>query len=73
MAKGTASGSTLKRGFGIQPNSGGKDVLVRISVVERAGLRDLREGQKISYEVQVERGKLSSGDAVEDLTLRAEP
>jgi cold shock protein len=41
----------------IQPDSGGKDVFVHISAVERAGLDGLREGQKISYDVQVERGK----------------
>ena len=46
------------KGFGfIQPDSGGKDVFVHISAVERAGLQGLNEGQKISYEVQTERGR----------------
>jgi CspA family cold shock protein len=46
------------KGFGfIQPDGGGKDVFVHISAVERAGLQGLNEGQKISYEVQTERGK----------------
>ena len=46
------------KGFGfIQPDSGGKDVFVHISAVERAGLQGLHEGQKISYDVQSERGK----------------
>ncbi len=40
-----------------RPDSGGKDVFVHISAVERAGLQGLQEGQKISYDVQVERGK----------------
>jgi cold shock CspA family protein len=38
-------------------DNGGKDVFVHISAVERAGLQGLNEGQKISYEVQSERGK----------------
>ncbi len=41
------------KGFGfIQPESGGEDVFVHISAVERAGLRDLREGQTVSYEIE---------------------
>jgi cold shock protein len=52
-----------QKGFGfIQPDNGGKDVFVHISAVERAGLRDLQEGQKISYDVQVERGKEAAGN-----------
>jgi cold shock protein len=39
------------------PDSGGKDVFVHISAVERAGLQGLNEGQKITYEVQAERGR----------------
>ena len=47
-----------QKGFGfIQPDSGGKDVFVHISAVERAGLQGLHEGQKISYDVVNERGK----------------
>ena len=47
-----------EKGFGfIQPDSGGKDVFVHISAVERAGLQGLNEGQKISYDIQSERGK----------------
>ena len=52
------SGSTLRRASNlIQPDSGGKDVFVHISAVERAGLQGLHEGQKISYDVVNERGK----------------
>ncbi|MBV9567313.1 MAG: cold-shock protein [Hyphomicrobiales bacterium] len=41
-----------QKGFGfIQPDDGGKDVFVHISAVERAGIRDLQEGQKISFEL----------------------
>ena len=53
MATGTVKWFNAQKGFGfIQPDNGGKDVFV-----ERAGLRDLQEGQKITYDVQVERGK----------------
>src|SRR5215204_6482171 len=58
MATGTVKWFNAQKGFGfIQPDNGGKDVFVHISAVERAGLRDLQEGQKITYDVQVERGK----------------
>jgi len=47
-----------RTGF-IQPDDGGKDVFVHISAVERAGLHNLAEGQKISFELKVDpkRGK----------------
>ncbi len=52
MATGTVKWFNATKGFGfIQPDDGGRDVFVRISAVERAGLRELREGQKISYEL----------------------
>jgi cold shock protein len=58
MATGTVKWFNASKGFGfIQPDSGGKDVFVHISAVERAGLQGLHEGQKISYDVQSERGK----------------
>ena len=52
-----------RRGFGfIQPDDGGKDVFVHISAVERAGMSNLNDGQKISYEVIADRrsGKSSA-------------
>ena len=58
MATGTVKWFNPTKGFGfIQPDGGGKDVFVHISAVERAGLRTLNEGQKVTYEVQAERGK----------------
>ncbi len=58
MAIGTVKWFNPTKGFGfIQPDGGGKDVFVHISAVERAGLRSLNEGQKVTYEVQSERGK----------------
>jgi CspA family cold shock protein len=63
MATGTVKWFNGQKGFGfIQPDDGGNDVFVHISAVERAGLPDLREGQKISFEVKVDpkRGKSSA-------------
>jgi CspA family cold shock protein len=61
MATGTVKWFNATMGFGfIQPDSGGKDVFVHISAVERAGLLGLNEGQKISYEVQTERGRAAA-------------
>ena len=49
------------RGMGLfQPDSGGKDVFVHISAVERAGLSSLNEGAKVSYEEMNNRGKTSA-------------
>jgi len=63
MASGTVKWFNPDKGFGfIQPEDGGQDAFVHISAVERAGLRTLKEGQKISYElVQDKRsGKVSA-------------
>ena len=58
MATGTVKWFNSQKGYGfIQPDNGGKDVFVHISAVERAGLRSLNEGQKVSYEIEVSRGK----------------
>lgn len=56
MASGTVKWFNETKGYGfIQPDDGGKDVFVHISAVERAGLRNLKDGQKISYEVEQDR------------------
>ncbi len=58
MASGTVKWFNAQKGFGfIQPSTGGKDVFVHISAVERAGLSTLNEGQAINYDVVNERGK----------------
>jgi CspA family cold shock protein len=63
MATGTVKWFNNVKGYGfIQPDSGGKDVFVHISAVERAGLNSLQEGEKISYDVVNERGKDSAGN-----------
>ena len=62
MASGTVKWFNVQKGFGfITPNDGGKDAFVHISAVERAGLGSLREGQKVSYELETGRdGKASA-------------
>lgn len=61
MAQGTVKWFNPQKGFGfIQPENGGTDVFVHISAVERAGLKILNEGQKVTYEVTSERGKDSA-------------
>ena len=61
MATGTVKWFNPAKGYGfIQPEDGGKDVFVHISAVEKAGLRTLNEGQKVSYELQSEKGKTSA-------------
>jgi CspA family cold shock protein len=61
VATGTVKWFNATKGFGfIQPDDGGRDVFVHISAVERAGLSNLNEGAKISYEVQENRGKMSA-------------
>ncbi|WP_159006439.1 cold-shock protein [Bradyrhizobium sp. S69] len=61
MATGTVKWFNATKGFGfIQPDGGGKDVFVHISAVEKAGLSELREGAKVSFEVVANRGKESA-------------
>ena len=62
MVEGTVKLFNTTKGFGfIEPTGGGKDAFVHISAVERAGLRTLREGQKVSYELETGRdGKQSA-------------
>lgn len=63
MANGTVKWFNAQKGFGfIQPEDGSKDVFVHISAVERAGLNSLNEGQKLSFDLQSERGKTSAGN-----------
>lgn len=63
MAIGTVKFFNTNKGFGfIQPDEGGPDVFVHISAVEKAGMRTLAEGQKVSYDVVSERGKTAAGN-----------
>jgi CspA family cold shock protein len=61
MATGTVKWFNATKGFGfIMPQDGGKDVFVHITAVQAAGLRGLNEGQALSYEVVMERGKAAA-------------
>jgi CspA family cold shock protein len=65
MATGTVKWYNETKGYGfIQPDNGGKDVFVHATALERAGMRGLVEGQKISYEVESDRrtSKESAGN-----------
>ncbi|HEY1427543.1 MAG TPA: cold-shock protein [Caulobacteraceae bacterium] len=64
MQDGTVKWFNSQKGYGfIQPDSGGSDVFVHISAVERAGLTSLNEGQKVSFEIERDprNGKSSAG------------
>lgn len=61
MATGTVKWFNGQKGFGfIVPDDGGKDVFVHISAVERSGFKTLNEGQKVSYELETNRGKTAA-------------
>ena len=63
MATGTVKWFNAQKGYGfIQPEGGGKDVFVHISAVQAAGLRDLAENQRVTYEVVTERGKQAAAN-----------
>ena len=67
MEKGTVKWFNATKGYGfITPENGGQDVFVHISAVERAGLRELQDGQVVSYELVADRktGKSSAGNLV---------
>lgn len=58
MATGTVKFFNTQKGYGfIKPDDGGKDVFVHITAVQSAGMNGLDEGQAVSYEVLMERGK----------------
>jgi CspA family cold shock protein len=68
MATGTVKWFNTTKGFGfIQLDDGGKDAFVHISAVERAGLRELNEGQKIEFELVTD--KRSGKQAAENLKI----
>lgn len=65
MDTGTVKWFNEQKGYGfVQPDNGSKDVFVHISAVERAGLRTLKEGQKVSFEIVTDKrtGKSSAGN-----------
>ena len=63
MANGTVKWFNPTKGFGfIQPDQGGADVFVHISALDSAGIRNLAEGQKISYELATDKGKTAAAN-----------
>jgi CspA family cold shock protein len=61
MANGTVKWFNPTKGFGfIQPEEGGKDVFVHISALQRAGLSNLAEGQRVTYELESRNGRTSA-------------
>jgi CspA family cold shock protein len=63
MTTGTVKFYNDQKGYGfIQPDNGGKDVFVHATALERAGMRALAEGQKVSFEVETDQrsGKASA-------------
>jgi CspA family cold shock protein len=65
MATGIVKWFNDQKGYGfVQPDDGSKDIFVHISAVEGAGLRSLKEGQKISFEIETDKrtGKSSAGN-----------
>ena len=63
MATGTVKWFNPTKGYGfIEPEDGSKDAFVHISAVERAGLRTLNEGQKVSYELPPGQNGKTSAD-----------
>jgi CspA family cold shock protein len=58
MASGTVKWFNMTKGYGfIAPDGGGADVFVHITAVQAAGMRELKEGQKLAYEISNQRGK----------------
>src|SRR5437763_14530174 len=81
MTTGTVKFFNENKGYGfIAPDGGGNDAFVHMTAVERAGMRSLRENQRISYDLQQDnRGKMSAvnlknaEDATQPETSQAQP
>lgn len=60
---GTVKWFNAQKGFGfIQPANGGADVFVHVSAVERSGMKTLKEGQSVEFDLTTERGKTAASN-----------
>ena len=67
MSQGSVAWFNVTKGYGfIAPDGGGKDVFVHISVVQKAGLRGLDEGQKLSFEIEQQNGRAAAVNLMPD-------
>jgi CspA family cold shock protein len=65
MATGTVKWFNTTKGYGfIHPDDGGKDVFVHITALERAGIRSVSEGQKVSFELKTGRDGRAAADNI---------
>lgn len=63
MATGTVKWFNTSKGYGfIAPAEGGKDVFVHITELEKAGIRQLNDGQNVSYEIATNKGRQAATD-----------
>ena len=63
MVNGTVKWFNTNKGYGfIEPDDGGKDVFIHISAVEKSGLRTLLENQKVTFEINQDKGRSSAAN-----------
>ena len=63
MVSGTVKWFNTNKGYGfIEPDDGGKDVFIHISAVEKSGLKTLLENQKITFEINQDKGRSSAAN-----------
>ncbi len=63
MSVGTVKWFNAKKGYGfICPENGEKDVFIHITALEKAGIRNIREGQPLNYEIYDDRGRQAAGN-----------
>lgn len=63
MPNGTVKWFNTTKGFGfIEPEEGGKDVFVHITALQAAGIQNVKDGQKVSFEIGISRGKEAAAE-----------